>query len=275
MNGRVQDPLLGRFLSPDPIVQAPYDSRSLNRYSYVWNNPLTLVDPSGFQQKEICYNEYAELARALGGPSIQVMLDQCDFDYPGVEPDDGFTFASEIPQDTGGGGSGTTMNMAVPVGVVVASTVLLTPVSMGLTAPLKNPYVAAAVGVTAIAAYALYEMNSSGPVLTVPTDTSGTGSLDVGISTPGDPSQQDKDKQRRLTIDDQQLGKKFGEHMDSELRGYRSHQEYRALAEEIYANPESQVTRYNSGPYSGETHYQLGNNLLRTVDGVFRSLYPL
>jgi RHS repeat-associated protein len=49
MNGRVQDPLLGRFLSPDPVVQAPYDSRSLNRYSYVSNNPMTLVDPSGFQ----------------------------------------------------------------------------------------------------------------------------------------------------------------------------------------------------------------------------------
>ncbi len=53
MNGRVQDPLLGRFLSPDPLVQAPYHSQSLNRYSYVWNNPLTLVDPSGF---ETCAN---------------------------------------------------------------------------------------------------------------------------------------------------------------------------------------------------------------------------
>jgi hypothetical protein len=49
MNGRVQDPLLGRFLSPDPFVWAPYRSQSLNRYSYVWNNPLSLVDPSGFK----------------------------------------------------------------------------------------------------------------------------------------------------------------------------------------------------------------------------------
>jgi RHS repeat-associated protein len=48
MNGRVQDPLLGRFLSADPTVQAPYYSQSLNRYSYVWNNPLTFIDPSGF-----------------------------------------------------------------------------------------------------------------------------------------------------------------------------------------------------------------------------------
>jgi hypothetical protein len=35
-------------VSADPFVQAPYHSQSLNRYSYVWNNPLTFVDPSGF-----------------------------------------------------------------------------------------------------------------------------------------------------------------------------------------------------------------------------------
>jgi RHS repeat-associated protein len=49
MNGRVQDPKLGRFLSADPFVQAPYRSQSLDRYAYAWNNPASLVDPSGFQ----------------------------------------------------------------------------------------------------------------------------------------------------------------------------------------------------------------------------------
>lgn len=48
MNGRVYDPLLGRFLSPDILVQAPYNSQSYNRYSYVWNNPVSFVDPSGY-----------------------------------------------------------------------------------------------------------------------------------------------------------------------------------------------------------------------------------
>ncbi len=51
MNGRVQDPKIGRFLSPDPLVQAPYHTQSHNRYSYVWNNPVTLIDPSGFQTR--------------------------------------------------------------------------------------------------------------------------------------------------------------------------------------------------------------------------------
>jgi len=48
MNGRMYDPILGRFISADPIIQDPTDLQSLNRYSYVRNNPLTLIDPSGF-----------------------------------------------------------------------------------------------------------------------------------------------------------------------------------------------------------------------------------
>jgi RHS repeat-associated protein len=48
MNGRVQDPAIGRFLSADPYIPDPLSSQSFNRYSYVQNNPLTRIDPSGF-----------------------------------------------------------------------------------------------------------------------------------------------------------------------------------------------------------------------------------
>lgn len=48
MNGRVYDPVIGRFYSPDPFVQAPHNLQSFNRYAYVLNNPLTLIDPSGY-----------------------------------------------------------------------------------------------------------------------------------------------------------------------------------------------------------------------------------
>ncbi|MDQ7049261.1 MAG: RHS repeat-associated core domain-containing protein [Enterobacterales bacterium] len=48
MNGRVYDPTFGRFLSADPNIQAPTDTQSLNRYSYVLNNPLSATDPSGY-----------------------------------------------------------------------------------------------------------------------------------------------------------------------------------------------------------------------------------
>ena len=49
MNGRIYDPLVGRVLSADPLVSHPTDSQSFNRYSYVWNNPLKYVDPSGYE----------------------------------------------------------------------------------------------------------------------------------------------------------------------------------------------------------------------------------
>jgi len=48
MGGRIYDPVLGRFMSPDPFVQAPSNSQSYNRYSYVFNNPLSFVDPTGY-----------------------------------------------------------------------------------------------------------------------------------------------------------------------------------------------------------------------------------
>lgn len=47
MNGRVYDPIIGRFLSPDDYIQFPESSQSYNRYTYVLNNPLSYTDPSG------------------------------------------------------------------------------------------------------------------------------------------------------------------------------------------------------------------------------------
>ncbi|WP_158224754.1 RHS repeat domain-containing protein [Agaribacterium haliotis] len=48
MNGRIYDPYIGRFVQADPIIQAPSNVQSYNRYSYIWNNPLNATDPSGF-----------------------------------------------------------------------------------------------------------------------------------------------------------------------------------------------------------------------------------
>lgn len=40
--------ILGRFLSPDPFVQAPDYTQGLNRHIYCLNNPLSLYDPTGY-----------------------------------------------------------------------------------------------------------------------------------------------------------------------------------------------------------------------------------
>ena len=47
MNGRVYDPVIGKFLSPDNFVQESANSQNFNRYSYCLNNPLIYSDPDG------------------------------------------------------------------------------------------------------------------------------------------------------------------------------------------------------------------------------------
>lgn len=51
MNGRIYDPVLGRFMTPDPVTEDIYNLQTLNRYSYVRNNPLSLTDPTGYKSK--------------------------------------------------------------------------------------------------------------------------------------------------------------------------------------------------------------------------------
>ncbi len=47
MNARLYDPMLGRFLSPDPYVAFEDWLQSYNRYSYANNNPLYYIDENG------------------------------------------------------------------------------------------------------------------------------------------------------------------------------------------------------------------------------------
>ena len=47
MNGRMYDFNNGRFLSVDPYIQGD-DSNAINPYSYIQNNPLSGIDPSGY-----------------------------------------------------------------------------------------------------------------------------------------------------------------------------------------------------------------------------------
>ncbi len=47
MNARYYDPTLARFISPDSVVPGKEGSQGLNRYSFVFNNPISNIDPSG------------------------------------------------------------------------------------------------------------------------------------------------------------------------------------------------------------------------------------
>ena len=47
MNGRLYDPTLCQFLSPDPYIQDPTNWQNYNRYAYCLQNPMLYTDPSG------------------------------------------------------------------------------------------------------------------------------------------------------------------------------------------------------------------------------------
>ena len=72
---RQYSPLLGRFLSADSIVPGAGDPQNFNRYSYVNNRPLNLVDPTGHcagdpsnrdSKDQACWDEYDKVQSHFG-----------------------------------------------------------------------------------------------------------------------------------------------------------------------------------------------------------------
>ena len=84
MGGRVYDPGIGRFLSADLYVQSPYNTQSFNRYSYVFNNPLSYNDPSGYSRSRASHPFHQDFAHELHqrvaeemvvtGPSLESIM---------------------------------------------------------------------------------------------------------------------------------------------------------------------------------------------------------
>ena len=62
-NSRWYDPIVGRFIQPDTIVPEPGNPQSLNRYSYVLNNPVKYTDPSG----HVAWVPFGAFGGAIGG----------------------------------------------------------------------------------------------------------------------------------------------------------------------------------------------------------------
>ncbi len=77
MGARYYDPALGRFISPDPTVPELGNPQSLNRYSYVENNPVTFIDPYGLEKVIIVYGTYNDTNsfRAAAETQYQMALE--------------------------------------------------------------------------------------------------------------------------------------------------------------------------------------------------------
>lgn len=107
-NARFLNPGLARFTQPDTIIPNPANPQSLNRYSYVGNNPINFVDPTGHDEEcdkyaeddprycdnlendldcdlDIeqagCEDEFAELIALLAEIAITMVCDICDIAF--------------------------------------------------------------------------------------------------------------------------------------------------------------------------------------------------
>ena len=72
MNARWYSPGIGKFASADTIVPNLANPQSFNRYSYVYNRPLNLTDPSGHDPAH-CADQY----ESQGDPA-------CNHSYPSL-----------------------------------------------------------------------------------------------------------------------------------------------------------------------------------------------
>ena len=70
MNRRIYDPLIGRFMSADPFIQAPENLQSHNRFSYVMNNPLSYTDPSGYFSLKKLFKAIIGIIIAIHAPQL-------------------------------------------------------------------------------------------------------------------------------------------------------------------------------------------------------------
>src|SRR3990167_9184196 len=73
MNGRLYDPHLGRFLSPDPMIQDPSNNQCLNRYSYCQNSPENYIDPTGFSFWSSLWKGAKHLFQGMGSAVVSAL----------------------------------------------------------------------------------------------------------------------------------------------------------------------------------------------------------
>lgn len=79
MNARLYDPLFGRFLSADSVLQHPFTTQGQNRYAYTDNHPLSATDPSGHGWFSSLFSVFASIFIAVMLPELAWFKDAMFF----------------------------------------------------------------------------------------------------------------------------------------------------------------------------------------------------
>lgn len=123
-NGRVLDSVTGRFLSVDPIYEAPTNSQSINPYSYVMNNSLSFTDPSGYDgcfAGELCLSGGGNNRDEKGNLLPYVKVVSPDTDVSKLKKGEVVSVNGQLVAALGGGGiavgNGAILNQQVTEGL--------------------------------------------------------------------------------------------------------------------------------------------------------------
>jgi len=79
MNGRIYDPALARFMTPDSELPGAMNQQAYNRYSYVFNNPLAYTDPTGhwgFSIGPISFHTSTNVVRVAAAVAVAMYAPQ-------------------------------------------------------------------------------------------------------------------------------------------------------------------------------------------------------
>ena len=105
MGGRIYDPRLARVLQVDPVVSNLLSSQRWNAYSYVLNNPLRYVDPTGFDESSGGGTGGAGGGADAGGTGEASMPPEDNYSSGAMTADVGAPGPLVMPVDNGSQGS--------------------------------------------------------------------------------------------------------------------------------------------------------------------------
>lgn len=122
MNARLYDPKLGRFLTADTVIPSIENLEAFNRYTYVYNNPLSLTDPSGhYPYGSGFFDRF--LAGLFGqeeqGKSVSRQASS-GADYSSISHNTTMGGISQTPDSTNGGGGALDVIKNIGIGVLDA-----------------------------------------------------------------------------------------------------------------------------------------------------------